>query len=359
MSGTPIFVAIQKRVVAVSLLVVAALLTAACFRIIVEETPPQSESMTVMPVLGDIKLLPGPQASSQATDNLDATKLDSLAGVTGADAIPGPAFTVASEPLPAYRLAVNGVPVIGPTLTLAGGSIEVAPPPEEPSQLYLEGDRIQITAVPKEGYRFGAWEGDCIPDGGVCTIIFDGNKDLIAGFVARDEFFGLDLVEDPDGGGEVRVEPSPTAPDGRYVDGTHLELRAIDSEGYRFNGWHGACTGDDRECRIVMNADHSVTASFAPNFYTLTINRVLVDGAGVALGQGQIAVFPFGASPKDRIATNSTVSLHASLDPGYVVVSWGGDCSGLEPDALECNLVMDRDRFVEITFAEERDDRQS
>jgi hypothetical protein len=315
--------------------------------------------MTVMPVLGDIKLLPGPQASNQGTDNFDAPELDLAAGVAGPNSIPGPALTVAPEPLPAYRLTVNGVPVIGPTLTLAGGSIEVTLPPEEPSRLYREGARIQITAIPKEGYRFEAWGGDCTRDGGVCSIDFDGNKDLIAGFVARDEFFGLDLVEDPDGGGEVQVEPSPTAPDGRYVDGTQLELRAIDSEGYRFNGWHGACAGDDRECRIVMNADHSVTASFAPNFYTLTINRVLVDGAGVALGHGQIAVFPFGASPKDGIAPSSIVSLTASLDAGYVVVNWGGDCSGLEPDAPECNLVMDRDRFVEITFAEEKDSRRS
>jgi hypothetical protein len=344
----------------VSLIAVAALLNAACFNIVVEETQPHTESMTVMPVLGEVNLLPGSQASNQETDNFDAPELDSVAGVSVPTLNPGAALTVAPEPLPAYQLTVNGVPVIDSTLTLDGGRVEVSLPPEEPSGLYADGFRIQLTAIPGKGYRFDAWEGDCIRDGGVCTITFDrngGNKDLIAGFVPLDEFFKMDLVAEPDGGGEVQVEPSPTAPDGRYANGTHLELKAIDSEGFRFNGWYGACAGNDRECRVVMNADHSVTATFAPDFYALTINRVLVDGAGVSLGHGQIVVFPFSASSDKGFARSAIVSLTPGPDAGYDVVDWGGDCSGLEPDASECILVMDRDRFVEITFAQKTDDR--
>jgi hypothetical protein len=334
------------------LVVVAVLQTAACFNIVVDEGQSRSESLTVMPVLGDIDLLPGHQASNRESGSFDAPVRVPLAGADLPTDIPGAKFTGALEPLPKYRLTVNGVPATGPTLTLDGGTVEVSLPPEEPDGLYGEGDLVQLTAVPEEGYRFNAWAGGCVRNGQVCTIAFDGNKDLSAEFVPLIESYAFDLVAYPDGGGEVQVQPAPNAPGGGYVDGTLLELEAVESEGFEFTGWDGACAGGEKKCRIVMNTDQSVSARFAHDYYTLTIDRVLVDLAGVSLSQGQMKVFPFAAPPADGFDHSARVLLDADPDPGLVVIEWGGDCSGLDPDVPQCTLVMDGDRFVEITFAE-------
>ena len=157
----------------------------------------------------------------------------------------------------------------------------------------------------------------------------------------------------------MRVRPSPNAPDGRYVDGTHIELRAIGAEGFEFTGWDGACVGDDDECRIVINRDISVTANFVVDFYTLTINQVLVGGSSVSVDHGLIVVTPVADAANNAYAAGVIVSLTANPDAGYVLADWGGDCSDLEPDATECTLTMNGDKLVDVAFVEETADNKS
>ena len=49
---------------------------------------------------------------------------------------------------------------------------------------------------------------------------------------------------------------------GWYADGWELTLTATADEGYAFTGWTG-CTASTATCTITMDADKSVTASFA------------------------------------------------------------------------------------------------
>lgn len=338
---------------------VAALLTAGCFNIILGEPPPlleepltSNEDMTVIPSRGDFGPPSEPGPSNQETQSGNAVVLDPAADNMVSTGDPGPTVTLPSAPLPTFQLSVNGVPATDPVLALEGGEVEFSLPPREPSGLYRDGDRVDITAIPEEGYEFGAWGGDCSGDGDVCILTIDGNKDLSAGFVPLGGFFyGLDLVVYPVDGGEVQVQPPPIAPEGKYIAGTKLELSAINSDGYEFTGWDGACEGTDQKCRIILNADKSVKASFDREFYTLTIDRVLVDRAGVSVSHGQVSVFPFVYSPKQDFARSAIVSLTVDPNAGFVVVEWGGDCSGLAPDTTECRISMDRDKLVEVKFA--------
>jgi len=364
LNGTPVFF---RRILTLSLTTLVALGTAACFNIILaeptalqEDPPAVNDAMIVVPVLGDVGPQAEPQSRRQESDNVDAPDLDSAIEILVPPVVPLPTATSTAAPLPAYQLSINGAPVVDSMLALKGGTVEVSAPLRDPPGLFWKGDQVSLNATPEDGYQFYLWGGDCSSVGNVCILAIDGNLDLNVGFVPADGlFFSLDLTVGPDGGGEVQIQPPPNAPDGRYLAGTHLELRALDSEGFGFVGWDGACLGDEQECRIVMDGDMSVSASFEPDFYTLTINRVLLDSAGAAIGNGHIAVFPFVYSPSNGFARSAVVSLTPDPDPGYVLVSWGGDCSGVEPDATGCTLNMDGDKVVEVTFTEESVDRDS
>ena len=62
-----------------------------------------------------------------------------------------------------------------------------------------------------------------------------------------------------------------------FVPGTEVTLTADPAAGYTFTGWSGGgCSGTD-PCTVTMNADTTVTATFTPIEYTLTI---VPDGPG-------------------------------------------------------------------------------
>lgn len=343
------------KILVLSLTVIVAMLTAACFTIILEEQEPEVDSKTVAPVRGELNLRPEVQPSDQDVNALVSSEVVSATDIFVATVIPGPTNTGEPEPVPAYGLSVNGVPATDSTLALHNGTVEISSPTDDPAGLYRVGDRIRLTAIPEGGYRFDGWGGDCSSDGlnkNVCVLTIGGNEELSAGFVPQERFFALHLATDPDGAGKVQVQPSPNAPGGRYVDGTHLELKAIDAEAFEFSGWGGECAGDG-ECRIVMNGDKSVTASFLADLHTLTINHVLLEGSGMSIEHGVISVSPV-VSPGNRgYAAGTLVSLTAIPHLGYILSDWGGDCSGAEPNSTVCTINIDGDQMVEVAFLEE------
>jgi hypothetical protein len=62
------------------------------------------------------------------------------------------------------------------------------------------------------------------------------------------------------GGGSV--SRSPDLPSG-YPSGTNVQLTAVPAAGWAFSAWSGALTGNTNPANLVMDADKSVTATFA------------------------------------------------------------------------------------------------
>src|SRR5439155_4969691 len=106
----------------------------------------------------------------------------------------------------------------------------------------------------------------------------------------------------------------------------------------------GGCTGTSTTCNLTMDADKSVTATFAGN---KTLSLTLTGGNGT----DSVTFTPPGTSCTatcgKTYAPGTSVALTATPDTNEVFTGWSGDCSGTST----CNLTMDANKSVTATFA--------
>ena len=152
-----------------------------------------------------------------------------------------------------------------------------------------------------------------------------------------------------------KIYSCPNSCYGVYNPGTTVTLTAKANSGNTFSGWAGACVGNAATCTVVLNAESSVTATFAavvggggggggagtPSF-TLSIGRsnpgtVTSDVPGINCGNTCSAKFASGA----------IVTLTATPPDGKTFASWGGGCSGTTP---VCSLNVIKDTAVQANF---------
>jgi hypothetical protein len=95
---------------------------------------------------------------------------------------------------------------------------------------------------------------------------------------------------------------------GSYLHGTVVSITATANNGYHFTSWSDGSTQSSRSIQIVK--DSTITATFAPNNYTVNVavNGVCA-GMGTVTGGG---VYPYG--------TNITMS--ATANYGYRFSQW-------------------------------------
>ncbi len=55
-------------------------------------------------------------------------------------------------------------------------------------------------------------------------------------------------------------------------------------------------------------------------------------------------------APGNAYFDGTQVTLTANPSGGYVLQSWGGDCSGVSNDTPTCGLTMDTDKDVDVDF---------
>ena len=110
-------------------------------------------------------------------------------------------------------------------------------------------------------------------------------------------------------------------------------VTAVPDTGYDFVEWSDGSTDNPRtDTNVTANID--VTASFALNEYTLTVNTE---------GNGTVGIDPDEATHLH----GDVVELTATADPGWTFAGWSGDLSGTDNPA---NLVMDANKTVTATF---------
>ena len=139
---------------------------------------------------------------------------------------------------------------------------------------YNHGTVVSLTATPAAGSQFSSWSG-CSGSGNTCSVTMDAAKSVTATFTvtAPPPPAQFTLTLDTVGSGSVAAQPPapvaasssiaarPLAISGKYNAGTVVEVTATAASGFKFTGWSGSCTGTG-VCRLTMNADKSVTASF-------------------------------------------------------------------------------------------------
>jgi agarase len=136
----------------------------------------------------------------------------------------------------------------------AGGTAAVATPGP-----YAPGTVVTLNAAPALGHRFAGWTIDGVPGGAAnpVNLTMDGDHTVVANFAPVRT---LGLTSTTGGGAAASPDRGP------YDDGSVVRLVAAPAPGHIFVGWtvDGAFRGWENPVPLVMGANHTVVASFAP-----------------------------------------------------------------------------------------------
>lgn len=119
---------------------------------------------------------------------------------------------------------------------------------------YNHGSTATLTASPNTGYHFTGWSGDAGGSANPTTLTVDANKNVTANFAINT--YTVTTVVSPAGSGSITGG-------GTYNYGSTATVTATPAAGYYFTGWSGAVTGSTNPASITVNADKTVTATFA------------------------------------------------------------------------------------------------
>jgi PKD repeat protein len=130
---------------------------------------------------------------------------------------------------------------------------------------------------------------------------------------------------------------------GSFDAGTVVTLTATPGPGSVFAGWSGDCSGTG-SCQLTMDGARSVTATFVPGSFAMTVSKQ-------GTGSGQVSSSPVGigcgSGCQAGFDAGTVVSLSATPDAGSVFAGWSGDCSGTG----SCQVTMSQARSVTATLA--------
>jgi Zn-dependent metalloprotease len=139
----------------------------------------------------------------------------------------------------------------------------------------------------------------------------------------------------------------------QYVyEGTFQQVDATPDPGSVFAGWRGACTDAANPCviRSISGDTLDVVAVFEPVGTTHTVTVAIsaaAPGATVTSSSGGINCGSGGSVCTAVFDAGEVVTLSATADPGYGLVRWSGDCSGI---GATCAFSVSGAKFVEASF---------
>ena len=229
--------------------------------------------------------------------------------------------TITEAPL-ICAISTSASPVVGGTASGDGN--------------YIEGSNVSVTADSNDGYVFVHWTEGGIPvsTDGEYTFVAGSDRNLVAVFVEE-----YTLTIQVEGSGSVEVG-GVSYTEAIYVSsGTILSLDAIAGAEYHFTGWSGDLTSVDNPESITMDGDKVITANFAINRYTLTIQ---------VEGSGSVEVDDVVYTDVITLNSGTILSLVAIAGNEYHFTGWSGDLASEDnPESI----TMDGDKVITANFA--------
>ncbi len=126
---------------------------------------------------------------------------------------------------------------------------------EPDKALYIHGESVRLTAIPKTGWSLDFWSGDLEGTDNPTEIVMDSNKSIAANF-ARNQY-AVKLSVEPEEGGTV-------AGGGIYLYGDQVTVTAHASECFLFAGWYedGLPASESQEYSFFVDREWNLIASF-------------------------------------------------------------------------------------------------
>lgn len=196
---------------------------------------------------------------------------------------------------------------------------------------YLYGDVVTLTATPDSGNVFMGWTGDITSSEATTQVTITGNTAVVANF-AEVSFRTLNLQVT--GQGSAEADPDQT----HYQNGEIITLTATPAIGWAFTGWTGDLISTTSPIQVVMDADKTITANFAPDGpYTLSVQTE---------GQGTVTKAP----DQTDYDAGTEVMLTPNPAGGWIFAGWKGDLTG---SASPAKVVMDKSKTITAVFVEQ------
>jgi len=237
-----------------------------------------------------------------------------------------------------------------------GGIITRSRQPNPRTGKYNNGEAVTVTAVANHGYVFDGWSGSVSGASAkepTLSLTMNETKTLISMFIPTAHKLSVNV--NPSDAGAVFINGTALS-DGRSLDvGTTIVVLAKEAEGYRFTGWTGSASFDDKAnpyTKATLGTDAAITANFqrgsggggtvtAPTavMCTLTVNIVTDDnGDGGSVSRSpDVQSYPVG----------TTVTLTAIANGGYSFAGWSGESNTSNP---KMTLIMNGNMTLTANF---------
>jgi hypothetical protein len=203
------------------------------------------------------------------------------------------------------------------------------------------GTTVSLSAVPDANSVFIGWSGACTGMS-VCNVTIDNAKNVTATFTLQT--FMLYVTKTGDGavtGGQIDCGASCSTV---MNAGSSITLTATPTVGNAFVGWSGDCTGSSSTCTVNIDAAKTVSASFVPIKYTLSVSKTNTTYGSVTSNPSGINC---GTACSSQFNQGASVTLTATPARSHKFTGWTGACAGT---SLTCTVSMTQDKSVNAAF---------
>jgi alpha-tubulin suppressor-like RCC1 family protein len=185
------------------------------------------------------------------------------------------------------------------------------------------GTRLTLTATAADTMFFEGWTTPGCGTERTCVVTLDQDLRMAVRFI---RFYSVSIDPVGDGLGVIDFEGGTRcigACEVPVLSGAMLTLQAVPAAGVEFAGWAGACSGPDPECRLGINTNKIVRASFA-------VKRPQIDGGdghfcvvlqpGVLRCWGQGDQGQLGWGNDDNLGDDERIDEQGNLQVGVDVI---------------------------------------
>jgi hypothetical protein len=239
------------------------------------------------------------------------------------------------------------------TVTSAPAGISCGAACSSASFDFARGVLIKLTPTASVGWSFDGFTGAC--SGTTCSLNASTPAALVgANFSIQHRRLTVTVV----GQGAVSG-PGVSCSDGNtpcaldFDYGTSLPLVAVADPGFRFTGWSQDCAGVGA-CTPLMTANHSVTATFKPQF-ALTVAKPGNSTGTITASPAGIAGDPIncGLDCSSLYLGGTVVTLTRSAPITGTTFQWGGACTFRGTNAT-CALPINANTSVSADYSLQR-----